>query len=208
MYSQNNEEEIILNHFIMPIDREVKKDGTFLDLGMNDGKTLSNTYALALLGWNGIGVEASPKAYERAVELYKDNDKIQIINSAITANNGFITLHESSEHLGVGDVALLSTVNEGEKDRWITETFTPIRVHSINFETLLRSSKYKTFHFVSIDIEGCELEVLPQIDFKALGTRLACIEFNGKEQEKYDAIMLPQGFQLIHKNAENLLYGK
>ncbi len=204
-YSQNNEQEIILNHFKL-FNESVKEDGTFLDLGMNDGKTLSNTYALALIGWNGLGVEASPKAYQRAIELYKDNSKIQIINSAITAREGMIMLHESSEHLGVGDVALLSTVNAEEMKRWDKEVFTPVEVMAINFDRMIKISKYKTFDFISMDIEGMELEVLPQMDLKALGCKMICVEFNGKEKEKYDDIIVPQGYQLIHQNAENLIY--
>ncbi len=199
MYSQNSEEKIIADYFGEHV-------GTFLDLGANDGKTLSNTYALFLKGWPGTLVEASPKAYER-LPYHTDACNMVCINSAIGSFNGKITLHESGEHLGNGDVALLSSTKQNEVNRWGASTgFSDIQVPCINFNTLLGMTHHKTFDFVSMDIEGMELEVLPQMDLKTLGCRLLCVEFNGKEQEKYDAIVLPQGYKLIHKNGENLIY--
>ena len=62
-YSQNNEQEIIINLF------KGKRDGKFLDIGANNGVTLSNTFALAnFYGWSGLLVEASPKAYQRLLK--------------------------------------------------------------------------------------------------------------------------------------------
>ena len=64
MYSQNNEERIILNYFL-------NRKGNFLDIGANDGITLSNVRALAEMGWKGCLIEPSKKAYNKAVENYK-----------------------------------------------------------------------------------------------------------------------------------------
>ena len=73
---------------------------------------------------------------------------------------------------------------------------------------MLESTKYKTYDFISLDIEGMELDVLPQMDLNKLGTKLICVEFNGKQKEKYDELIVPQGFNLISQNAENLMYAK
>jgi len=200
MHSQNNEEKIISDYF--------KGDkGTFLDLGANDGITLSNTWALAQSGWRGTLVEASPAAFKRLETNYLGSADT-IINSAIGSYNGEITLHESGEHLGKGDVSLLSTAKPDEMKRWPKESFTEVTVPCINFSTMLGISKIKTFDFISMDIEGMELDVLPQMDLQALGCRMICVEYNGKEQQKYDAIITPQGYTLTHKNGENLIYSK
>jgi len=55
-YSQNNEQQVILDYF------GEHYIGTFLDLGCNDGQTFSNTRALALNGWSGVLVDASANA--------------------------------------------------------------------------------------------------------------------------------------------------
>ena len=100
-YSQNNEQEIILNLF-------KGRTGTFLDIGANDGITLSNTYALSLQGWKGLLVEASPKAYERLVKTYEGKDA-ELQNVAIGGRDCDLSFHESGELLGKGDVGLVSS---------------------------------------------------------------------------------------------------
>jgi FkbM family methyltransferase len=201
MFSQNNEDRIIDEFFGSFI-------GTFLDMGANDGITLSNTYALHRKNWQGTLVEASPMAYKMLLDTYAGNQMYDFIHAAIGTYNGEITLHESGTHLNRGDVSLLSTVVPDEMKRWKKESFTEVTVPCVNFTTLLGLTKHKKFDFISIDIEGMELEVLPQMDLVSLGCQLLCVEYNGKEQPKYDAIVLPQGFKLIHKNGENLIYGK
>lgn len=199
-YSQNNESEIIARYFGDHV-------GTFLSVGENDGITLSNVYDLTLKGWNGTCVEASPTAYRRLETLYLGKQHT-LIQAALTDFNGEITLYESGEHLMKGDVSLLSTVVPGEMQRWKKESFTPVKVPAINFLTMLGISKIKKFDFISLDIEGAELDVLVQMDLKALGCRLLCVEFNGQRQVEFDAIVLPQGYLLTHKNGENLIYEK
>ena len=116
MYSQNNEEQIVTRYF-------GNTGGTFLDIGANDGITLSNTFALSNIGWAGTLVEASPKAFARLQECYQHMKGYELIHTAVGTHNGKIILHESGEHLGQGDVSLLSTTKEKELDRWLDEEF-------------------------------------------------------------------------------------
>ncbi len=58
MYSQNNEEQIIIEYF-----KDFK--GHLLDIGANDGLTLSNSRKLIELGWTGDLVEPSPNAFQK-----------------------------------------------------------------------------------------------------------------------------------------------
>ena len=198
-YSQNLEDQIIGNYFKgLP--------GTFLDIGANDGITLSNTYALTLAGWQGLCVEASPSAFEKLQLTHSGNKRIQCLHAAVYDFNGEVKLYESGEHLGVGDTSLLSTLFEVEKERWHKETFNQISVPCVTFLTMMGLSEIKRFDFISLDIEGAELTVLKQMDLRALGCRLLCVEYNSKDQYKYDNIVLPQGYRLIHKNGENLIY--
>lgn len=201
-YSQNDEQNVILKYF-------GSHKGAFLDIGANDGVTLSNTYALFKLGWHGVCVEASPAAFGRLLTTYAgvNPQNILCLNYAIGGYDGEILLHESGELLGKGDVALVSSTKTEETKRWtsLNMPFKDVLVPMWSFKTLLKKLK-RTFDFISLDIEGMELEVLPQIDLKLLGTKLICVEFNGKEKEKYDRIIIRQGFKLIHKNAENLIY--
>ena len=201
MYSQNNEEQIVTRYF-------GNTGGTFLDIGANDGITLSNTFALSNIGWAGTLVEASPKAFARLQECYQHMKGYELIHTAVGAHNGKVILDESGEHLGKGDVALLSTIKPTEKDRWLDHVFNQVTVPCVNFAGMMCLTKHKKFDFISMDIEGMELDVLPQMDLQKMGCKMLCVEFNGQRQDEYDDIVLPQGYKLIHKNAENLIYAK
>lgn len=207
IYSQNNEQQIIANYFNGKI-------GTFLDIGANDGVTLSNTYQLVLDGWGGCSIEPSKEAYKNLIRCYERSGKFgQYLYSfpyAISDMNGQVTLHESGTHLKKGDTALLSTIKPDEMNRWAgtDNTFTPTQCECVTFATFLDESPIKTFDFISMDIEGAELTVLPQMDLNALGCKMIIVEFNGKEEYKYNDIIIPQGFKQIAKNAENLIYAK
>ena len=53
-----------------------------------------------------------------------------------------------------------------------------------------------------------EYEVVPQIDFSSLKTKLVLIEWNGNNSSYFDAIMEGFGLNLIEVNAENRIYAK
>jgi FkbM family methyltransferase len=202
MYSQNNEEEIILNYF-------QNRKGHFLDLGANDGITLSNTHQLALNGWSGVCVEPSPKAFNKLKELYKNNSLIECLEVAISNVKGKMILHESDEHLGKGDVSLVSTLIFSETERWKgTQNFTEIEVNTITIKDLIETVTNNNFDFISIDCEGVDYEILETIDLNKVNCKLICIETNSKEVEKYISYISKFGFKVIYTNAENLIMGK
>lgn len=201
-YSQGNEQEIILNYF-----KEFK--GTFMDCGSNDGITLSNTHALALSGWSGICVEASPKAFESLQNNYLTNDKVYCINVALADYNGKAILHDSGTHLNKNDVSLLSSLNKKETEKWRKTTeFTEVYVDVVDFKTLLNLSPYKTFDFLSIDIEGFDLIALRQMNLTGLGCKLICIEHNSHPEILSEIKSICAGFGLVNElliNAENVI---
>lgn len=56
-----------------------KKDGFYVDIGANDGVSISNTLLFENLGWQGFCVEASPKTYE----ALRKNRKCDCYNLAV-----------------------------------------------------------------------------------------------------------------------------
>jgi FkbM family methyltransferase len=176
-YSQNNEQEIILAYF-----NGCK--GFFLDIGANDGVTLSNTYALQLQGWSGVLVEPSESAYNRIVA----HPGVHKFNVAIGDTDGHCTFHEMGNHLGKGDVSLLSTIKRNETKRWPGTEFKERMTEVWTYRTLLENIAQKLYNhrmyasavnpdFISIDAEGVDYEILEQINLKH--TQMVCIEHNG-----------------------------
>ncbi len=199
-FSQNNEEQIILDYF-------GAFKGTFIDLGSNDGVTLSNTRALALLGWQGVLVEPSPKAFKRLQANYPDLMNFHLYNIALGEQNGVFEFNESSALISQNDVALVSTFHQSEMDRFKrTVNYEKVEAKVLTWETFIQGCPIKHFDFVSLDIEGSECEVLPFMDLSK--TRMICIEWNGNSNLKTEYEKYLSGFVLIHTNGENLIYAK
>ena len=203
MYSQNNEEQIILKYF------GVEK-GTVLDIGANDGKTLSNSYACILRGWQGVMVEPSSKCFESLFQLHQGNCSVFSFNFAIAEKTGTLDFYESGEHLKNGDHGLLSTLKESELERWkgSDNKFTKTKARAVTFKRFLELSRVKKFDLISIDAEGVDYEILKQMDLEKLGCKMLIVETNGVENEKYIDYCAKFGMTIYHRNQENLIFVK
>lgn len=201
-YSQNLEQEAIIKYF-----GDYK--GTFLDLGSNDGVTLSNTRALSELGWCGVLVEPSPQAFPKLKKLYEEEKKgcFYLYNCAIGNNNGKGVLHDSGELLKTGDRALVSTMVKKETERFSKVVpYDEVEVKVYRWKTFYNRLTIKKFDFVSIDCEGLDIDILKQMDINALEVKCLCIEFNGNQTLKGDIDKIMTGFNIIYTSGENLIY--
>lgn len=199
-YSQNSEQEVILNYF-----GDFK--GTFLDIGANDGETFSNTRALALLGWKGVLVDPSPRAFERLKKLYHGHKGIYTYQFAISDHNGKAMLQESGPQASASDVGLVSTFHAHEKARFERVVkYDPVEVKTLRWKTFLNRLRIKEFDFISMDIEGSELSVLPEMDLGKV--KMICIEHNGQKELKEQYEKYLDGFKLIYTSGENLIYAR
>lgn len=111
-----------------------KKDGFFIDIGANDGKTFSNTFIFENLGWKGICVEPLPDVYK----ILKQNRRCDCYNVAIAENSG-----ESIEFIkAVGPdmlSGLASTMTEIHKKRILNDKgkIEKIYVNTLSFNDLM-----------------------------------------------------------------------
>jgi FkbM family methyltransferase len=201
-YSQTTEQQVILEYF-------KGVTGCFCDIGANDGVTFSNSYALAQIGWHGAYVEASPRAFKKLQDNIKPLNKgqLELHNVALDKANGGKILMESGPLVTKDDIALVSTFHDHEMDRFRKSVrYSPVGVSCMDWKTLLENSVFKTFDFISMDIEGSELDVLPQMDLSEV--RLFCIEWNGNAELEKAYSPYFEGFRLIHTTAENLIYAR
>lgn len=199
-YSQSKEEEVILNYFN-------GQTGSFLDCGANDGITFSNTRALAERGWKGVLIEPSPKAYAKLKELYNGHKGFYLYQVALGSHNGKAMLQESGPLCSANDVGLVSTFVPSEMDRFKSSVkYDPVEVKVFKWKTFLNRLTIKEFDFVSMDVEGNELQILPDMDLSK--TRMICLEWNGKQDLKTEYEKYLTGFNLIYTSGENVIYAR
>jgi FkbM family methyltransferase len=197
MYSQNQEEKYILEFF-------KGKVGRLLDVGANDGQTLSNSKALIDLGWSGDLVEPSPVAFNKLFNLYALNKNVTTYNFAISSIIGDADFYESGSLLKSGDTSLVSSLKIGETDRWRrTVDFDKISVPCMPISCI---DKYHKWDFITIDAEGMDVEILRQIILTEC--ELLCIEWNSIDSVKKEILEYTSSFEMdkiLYQSGENLL---
>lgn len=201
-YSQGDEEKLILKYF-------GNYKGTLLDIGANDGKTLSNSLALLERGWSGVLVEPDEDAFTKLRLFHQDSEGVLCYNFAMANQDGQLPFYKSGTHLNKGDTGLLSTFSIADYEKWKPSTdFTMTEAQAVTFKTFQSICPTKQFDFITIDAEGMDYDILRQMDLANLGCKLLCIEFNGEGQSKFDSYIKPFGMKLVLRNAQNLIYAK
>ena len=207
-YGQNKEDEVINNLIVSKYGADFK--GSILDLGANDGITLSNSRYFIEKGWNGILIEAGKLPYQKLMTTLLPNTTA--INCAIGNQNGLLSFYESNNLLNADDIGLVSSLVADETQRWRNAGvgYVEYMVECFTWESFLDNFHFKSqnFDIISIDIEGMDYDVLIQMNLEELECKVLCIEFNGKDMQKYVDYATQHGMALVHQNPENLIFLK
>jgi FkbM family methyltransferase len=207
-FSQQGEQAIILSFFSMFATPHYRR---FLDIGANDGVTLSNTRALALMGWEGVYVEPDPQALDRLRKNTADlPGEHLIIPAALGRSSGEATFWKSGPHLSAKDTGLVSTLIRRERDRWGNkQQFREITVE-VKTPAAAGLNEMKPVDFISIDAEGMDFAILMGLNLKKLAPQMICIEYNGDEKlrEKISWHLAGNDFVFHSRNPVNIFYHK
>ena len=168
-YSQAGQDKIIKNHFF-----QNNKNGFFIEIGAYDGIIGSNCcHFEKFLNWEGIAIEASKIQYDKL----KNNRKCKTVNKAISNKIKDVEFVEVIEGL-----TQMSGINN--------ENNTAIEIINNNKNSKTKISKITTTTFeeeiksnleidyLSIDIEGEELDLLKSIDFNKYTIKVISVENN------------------------------
>ena len=212
-YSQNGEQWKILERF------KGWETGNALDVGANDGITLSNTYALLMQGWDVHYVEPNPTARRELERNMVDHgDKTRIFPCGLTGKETHMgTLYTNGAHAPGQygpNVGLLSTTDPKQKERWRGESWGECTAEFKSFKDFIEDQDNAPFYdFISIDAEGMDFEIIEAISNYREGLwltncTLLCIEWNQEEGMKWalSGMLEPFGLTLCHETYENLLF--
>lgn len=169
-YAQAGEDAVI--SFILSYMGEKKKGGSYLDIGCNDYKKLSNTYHFYEQGMRGVLVDANPKFVEQ-IKAKRPEDTV--LNVGVGAENS-----DSLRFYILNGDGLSSfnkqTVDEAMKESSWLKIEEEIEVPVITVNEILEKYFYAAPTIVSIDIEGDELAILQSIDMNKYRPLIYIIE--------------------------------
>jgi len=201
MYSQNDEEKYITDYFM---NFNNGRGGKYAEIGSFDAFKFSNTRALFERGWSGVLVEPSPNCMARLKDVYAKEPRIQLLQVAISDNDGVMTFYETNGGDAIG------TTDLAHKDKWEKGNnvqYSPIQVQAMSMQNFI-SVHGADIDFINIDVEGTNLllfNLLPNNFLHRL--KMICIEHDGNHASMIQKLT-GFGFRTILLNPENLIMVK
>jgi FkbM family methyltransferase len=177
-YSQQGEDYILWQLF------KGKARGFFVDVGAFDGIHLSNTFSFEQAGWSGICIEPNPEFFELCKQNRKGSVCLQV---ACVADKDLKTVTFYKEELGL----LSGTCGDRKEDvrsryekRGLNFAgFEKIIVPAVTLDRVLEEylPPGREIDFISIDVEGTELQVLKGFNLSRFNPRVLIVEANSEE---------------------------
>ncbi len=171
------------------------KRGFFIEVGANDGISQSNTlYFEKYLEWNGILIEAIPDLAEKC---RKNRPKSIVQNCALVAFDypdetieiNYCNLMSCVEGAFDNDITASDHINSGKKFLKENESTYRITVVAKPLSDILDFYHVDNIDFMSLDVEGFEVEVLRGINFERHAPKYLLIEVRPELKEKIEGII-------------------
>lgn len=195
-YAQQKEDEFLWNGLW-----EGKTDGTFVDIGANDGVRFSNTYFFEQKGWTGICVEPNPETFRKLRQNRACLCVWSQVGKDCRLEADFWTTDES----------MLSSSNPNYKRqqiRWygkdVFEGWKKVVTPRLTLDVILASLWIeKPINLLSIDVEGSELFVLAGLTLSRWMPQVVVVEVT-KAGRDLNQVIHPYFFKEGYSEAGSL----
>ena len=171
MGAQFNIDNIILEYF------NNKKDGFFVEVGVCDPIDQNNTYLLEKNGWKGILIEPLTRFNDLYAAL-RPNSIVE--NFAMVSKDYPLDYIYFNNSTGI-DGGFTSTVSEVESSRFPIRPQPKGTVKCDTLENILIKNGVKDIDFLTIDVEGYEINVMNGIDISKFNIEVILIESHNEE---------------------------
>jgi FkbM family methyltransferase len=162
-------------------------DGYFVDIGSGHGTIGSNSRTLEERGWKGVCIDPFPVHMEgRTCKMFKE---------VVFSKPGLVMAFHTAGGLG-GIADTLGQWNE-KAARAPTVNVTTVTLDDI----LARAGAPQLIHFMSLDVEGAELEALRAFSFDRYRVGAWTIEHNREEPKRSQivALLAQHGYRRVNQ---------
>jgi len=196
-YSQNFEDVILYRAL-----KEVKK-GFYIDVGAGDPVIDSVTKAFYDRGWRGVNIEPVRFFYEKLLADRPEDINLMV---AVGNRNGLVRFFEV---VNTG----LSTTNETLAKKYMQEGYEvkELLVPCMRLADICRDYDIQEVHFLKIDVEGAEKEVLEGFEFSRVRPWIVIVEATEPNTVKeafrdWEELLLDQGYEFVYYDGLNRFY--
>ena len=163
-YSYGGIDSLILNIF------KNQKKGFYLDIGCGHPIKNNNTYLLNKKGWGGMNIDL-------------DKDNIDLFNS-YRKNDVNLTIAVSDKE-GEADLffyhskSALNTISKQNADFQKANVSEIKKIKTQTINNIIENSSYKDkkIDFLSLDVEGSELSILKNFNFRKYSPKVIVVEY-------------------------------
>ena len=199
-YSQYDEETVLDSFF------NKKQNGLCVEVGAADGVDNSNSrYLIESFNWSAVLVEPHPNFFDSLKSLYKNTDRITLLNMAIHTKKGAMPFYLYGRDVG----AQISTLSKEFKQHSIAlygnkYEDEPIIVDVEPLESVLKN--IPKVDFLSVDCEGVDMEVLKSNDWTLYRPSLLCVEHVHLPEAELVGFMSSVGYRIYDRTPGNMFF--
>lgn len=197
-YAQNSE-DVMLWRALKHVER-----GFYVDVGANDPDVHSVTRAFYDRGWRGINIEPVPHWFELLQEKRKDDINLQL---AAGAEKGELLLYEFPD---TGLSTCVSGIAAGhETNRGYTKVDRIVSVETLT--EICQRLHVAPIHFLKIDVEGAERQVLEGLDLQVIRPWIIVVESTlpltqSESHTEWQPILEEGRYQFVYFDGLNRFY--
>jgi FkbM family methyltransferase len=184
------------------------RDIRYLDIGAAEAARISNTHLMATLGGSGVLVEPDP---DQAKILHSARPRDVVLNVGVafderrSARLWRLTSRVFNTFLEKQAELIVEVSKRDWKPEQRQEIVDTIDVELVPADVILRDHFEGTPHFISIDTEGANFDILRSINFGRYRPIIICVE-GGRPICDYEQLLGPHGYERICQTPDNLLF--
>ncbi|HKZ01137.1 MAG TPA: FkbM family methyltransferase [Pyrinomonadaceae bacterium] len=186
-------EDMILRHLV----GSDKQDGFFVDVGAYDPVISSNTHFFSVNGWHGINIEARPGS-RRLFDRVRPRD--------VNIECGIATSEGKMNYYFVGENSTMNSFSREflEHIDMLSQVQKVIEVPVLPLRSVLQENlpTGQTIDFMTVDIEGHDLQALESNDWQRFRPRFVVVEdaTTKPEDSAIVSFMRTQGYDVCAQN--------
>jgi FkbM family methyltransferase len=203
-WSQEGEDQILRRIF------EGKSIGFYVDVGAHHPKRFSNTYFFYRLGWSGINIDAMPNSMK---EFRKERPRDINVEIGVGSNVSEMNYYVFNDPALNSFSKLISEERDESNNPYKIIDIKVVKIESLENILDMYLPENQKIDFLSIDVEGMDLDVLKSNNWKKYRPEYVLVEILGSslhdiEHRSVSRFLIENGYSVYAKCVNTVFFKK